>query len=95
LTALQFLGSTENGLGMPSITKWAQAQSARMQKNKAKSKTSVDSLMAGIDMMKLQAEMQQKMAAAKTDEERDLIQQEMQTASSASLLKIMWTTTVV
>ena len=95
LTALQFLGSTENGLGMPSITKWAQGQSARINKSKAKSKTNMAGLMAGMDMMKLQSEMQQKMAAATTDEERAQIQQELAEASSASLLALMWTTTVV
>jgi hypothetical protein len=89
------LGSTENGLGMPSITKWATAQSARMEKNKAKSKTNIDSLMAGMDMMKLQAEFQSKMQTATTDQEREQLQKELQDASSASLLKIMWTTTVV
>lgn len=80
---------------MPSITKWAKAQSARMEKSKAKNKTSIAGLRAGIDMMKLQSEMQQKMAAATTDEERAQIEQELAEASSASLLKIMWTTTVV
>jgi hypothetical protein len=89
------LGSTENGLGMPSITKWATAQSARMEKNKTKSKTNIDSLMAGMDMMKLQAEFQSKMQTATTDQEREQLQKELQDASSASLLKIMWTTTVV
>jgi hypothetical protein len=95
LTALQFLGSTESGVGMPSITKWAQAQSARMDKNKAKNKTKINTLMVGMDMMKLQNEMEQQMAAAKTDEERTKIQQDMHEASSATLLKILWLTTVV
>lgn len=71
---LQFLDSTENGLGMPSITKWSQAQLACIKK-KVKSKTNMaDFVIACMDMVKIQSELQQKTAAATTDKERAQIQ---------------------
>ena len=45
--------------------------------------------------MKLQAEAQQKMKQADTDEERQQIQQDLQKRSVDVLLRVMWTTTTV
>ena len=45
--------------------------------------------------MKLQQELEQKMAAAKTDEEKAAVAKEMEDASVNILLRVLWTTTVV
>ena len=46
-------------------------------------------------MMKLQKEFEERLQNATSDTERARIQVEMEEASSATLLKIFWTTTVV
>ena len=95
LTAVQFLGSVDSGIGLPSISRWASAHSARLKEKRAKNKNMVDGLTVGIDMMTIQAQMEQKMQQAKTDAEREGVYTEMEKAASEALLKVMWTTTVV
>ena len=45
--------------------------------------------------MTVQAQFEQRLKEAKTDEERAAIQADMEKAASETLLKVMWTTTVV
>lgn len=66
-----------------------------MNKKKQANKTQMDTLLASLDMMKMQAHYAQKMEAAKDDNERAEIQKELEEASAATMLKIMWTTSVV
>lgn len=95
LTAIQFLGSGDSGIGLPSISRWASARSARIKEKRARNRNSVDGVLSGIDMMTIQTQLEQKMQGAKTDAERGAIRMEMEKAASESLLKIMWTTCVV
>ena len=95
LAAVQFLGSLESGLGMPSISKWAEAQQAHLETSRAANKAQVAALTSGFEIMKLQAEYQQKMEAAETDEERVKIEKELAGASAAIMLRVVWTTAVV
>jgi curved DNA-binding protein CbpA len=94
-TALQFLGSIESGIGMPSIGKWAKAQKATRKQKKAGQKNQSESWMATFDAMKLQREYQQKIQEAKTDEEIVALQKELEEATQATMLRIIWTTTAV
>jgi hypothetical protein len=95
LAAIQFIGSAESGIGMPSIGKWAANQKAKLDSKSEKNKNQMDTLRTGIGMMTLQAKFAQRLAEAKTDEEKKAIQDEMETAMSTTMLKILWTTTVV
>ena len=52
-------------------------------------------MMATLDAMKIQAAYQEKLQKAATDEEKTKIQQEMARATQDTMLKIIWTTTVV
>ena len=90
---MQFLGSTESGVGMPSIGKWAEAQKAGAKMKRAENKNQFETLMATVDAMKIQAEYQQKMAQAATDEEKVNLQREMEEASQHTMLRIIWATT--
>lgn len=94
-TALQFLGSNESGIGMPSIGKWAEAQKATRKQKKAGKKNQSESWMATLDAMKLNREYQQKMQEAKTEEEKVALQNELEEATQATMLRIIWTTTAV
>jgi len=95
VTALQFLGCTESGIGMPSISKWATAQQARSKMSKVESKGQFDTMMASLDAMKIQQEYQAKLAKAETDGEKMKLEHEMQKATQGVMLKIIWTTTTV
>jgi len=54
-----------------------------------------DGMKAGIDMMKMQQEAQEKMAKAQTDEERAQITNDLQDKAVAIMLRVLWTTTTV
>mmetsp|Transcript_7093 Transcript_7093/g.12831 ORF Transcript_7093/g.12831 Transcript_7093/m.12831 type:complete len:555 (-) Transcript_7093:96-1760(-) len=95
LSAVQFLGSNESGIGMPSIGDWAKGRKAKMTTSGDKSKNQVETLKAGMTMMQMQAKAQAEMEQAKTEEEKKKIQERLQKEMSASMLNVMWTTTVV
>jgi len=95
LSAHQFLGAMDSGVGMPSIAKWGKAQYAKMEQSADSTKNKRDGLVAGMKMMTLQQKAAQDMENAKTDEERKKIQTEMENAQVVGMLSIMWITTVV
>jgi hypothetical protein len=95
VTALQFLGSADSGLGMPSIAKWAEGKKARNRMAKVGNKIQWETMMAAVDGMKVQQEYQQKLSAAKTPEERAQLEHEMQVATTSIMLRIIWTMTSV
>lgn len=92
---IMFEGSSDGGQGLPGLSKWASAQKAKMDSSQFHNKNKMETMRAGIDMMKLQGELKQKLAAAKTDEEKEKVEKELQDASIGILLRILWTTAVV
>jgi hypothetical protein len=80
---------------MPSISKWAQAQKARMEQNRAKNKTRGQTFSAGMEMMKLQRDYEEKLQTTTNDLERAQLQAALEEAGSETMLKMLWTTTVV
>lgn len=95
LSACQFLGAIDSGVGMPSIAKWAKGHYAKVEKSADNSKAKRDGLMAGMKMMTLQQKAAQELAEAKTEEERMEKQAAMEEAQVSGMLNLMWTTTVV
>ena len=95
LTALQFLGSADSGIGLPSIARWAAGRKAKMKATTAEGKNAIEGLTSGIDIMQLQANCEQKMKEAKTDDERANLTKEMEKATAENMLKVLWTTLVV
>lgn len=95
MLAIMFEGSVDSGIGLPSLSKWAARQQATLEKKKTLQQTQMDQLKAGLDMMKLKAELDQKMAAATTEEEKEALAKQAQEDVQAILLRVMWTTTVV
>lgn len=95
VTAVQFLGSAESGVGMPSIGKWAEGQKAGAKKSKAGNKNQFETLMATMDAMKIQAEYAEKINKAESDDEKASLQREMAEATTMTMLKIIWSTTSV
>jgi X-domain of DnaJ-containing len=95
LLAIQYQGSINSGQGLPSVSKWAERQKASMDKQSYSNKNKMDTLKAGIDMLKLQQEAQVKLQAATTDEEKERVTRELEEHSVGILLRVLWTTTVV
>ncbi|KAL7461338.1 hypothetical protein ACHAXS_001757, partial [Conticribra weissflogii] len=95
LSAHQFLGSLDSGIGMPSIAKWAKGHAASMERQGETSKAKRDGLIAGMKMMTMQQTAAKDIAAATTEEERKAKMDEMEEKMTTGMLGVMWTTTVV
>ena len=95
LTAQQFLGSTDSGVGMPSIAKWAKGHWAQLQKFDDANKAKRDGLVAGVKMMAVQQKAAQNIAEAKTDKEKAAAEKEMEDAMAPSMINVVWTLSVV
>jgi hypothetical protein len=95
VTAVQFLGSADSGLGLPSIAKWADGRKAGNRMAKAGTKNQWETMMATMDAMKVQAEYQAKLESATSDEEKRKLEMEMANATTSIMLRIIWTTTTV
>jgi len=95
VTASQFLGTSESGVGLPSVSAWAAGKKAAMGKQRKLNKAKIDQLKVGLAAMKLQQQAQKDLENAKTDEERKAIEEKLQKDSVQFVLQVMWTTTVV
>lgn len=95
LSAHQFLGATDSGVGMPSIAKWAKGHYAKMEQSSDTSKAKRDGLMAGMKMMTMQQKAANELAEAKTEEERKEKEAAVEQVQVSGMLSVMWTTTVV
>ncbi len=85
----------DSGVGLPSVAKWAKSHQAALKRSSEDTRNKFKNIHAGIDILTLQAKFQQKLEQAKTDDEKKAIEEEFQTASTATLLNVFWTTTVV
>lgn len=95
LSATQFLGSLDSGIGMPSITKWVKAKSAKFRENKNGTNAQINTLQAAILTMKRSKDAEIAMSAARTQGERNAIAEEMAKEHLAIMLQVMWTMTTV
>ncbi len=80
---------------MPSITKWAKGKAASMQKNSNTKQSKIDTLLAGMNMMKLTAKAEQDINRALTNEERKKIVERFAKDQIAVTLQILWTVTAI
>ena len=85
----------DSGIGLPSISKWAAGKNASRKKRKQRQQNQMEMLMGAMDAMKVNAEFQQKMQQAQNDGQRMALQKEMEEATQNTMLKVIWTTTVV
>lgn len=93
--AVIYEGSLDSGHGLPSIAKWAAKTQASVEAKHTEQKGKMEQLRAGLDMMKIQAEVQEKLAKATTDEEKAALNDKLTNASIEIMLRVLWTTTVV
>lgn len=96
LTALQFLGSNDSGIGFRSVGKWAKGKKATSKLGFTKTKNAFQTLAAGLESAKVQSEYENKLEAAALDEEKtEQLKQERDNASIEIMMKIIWTNTSV
>ena len=95
LMAVIYEGSLDSGHGLPSIAKWAAKTQASLASKNVEQKGKIEQLRAGFDMMKVQAEIQEKLAKATTDEEKAALNDKLANASIDLMLRVLWTTMVV
>jgi len=90
LASAQFLGALDSGIGMPGISKWAEAAYASM-------KSEQDRFMAKMDTTSAAVEVASKGMAVQTKEDMTSQEKEKQLEEEMfpSVLKLMWATTVV
>lgn len=93
--AVIYEGSLDSGHGLPSIAQWAAKTQASFEAKNTEQKGKMEQLRAGLDMMKIQAEVQEKLAKATTDEEKAALNDKLTNASIEIMLRVLWTTTVV
>lgn len=90
-----YQGSINSGQGLPSVSKWAERQKAALNKKGEANQNKVETLRAGIEMLKLQNDLAMKLQTAKTEEQKQAVAKELEDASVGIMLRVMWTTTVV
>lgn len=95
LSAVQFLGSRDSGVGMPSISHWAKSHYAGMKQGNLERHAKMDTMVAGMNMMKVQQKAAEKAAKATTESQRKLADTENEQNVHEGMLNMMWTTTVV
>jgi len=95
LMAIQYQGSMNSGQGLPSVSKWAERQHASMEKQAYSNKNKMQMLKAGLEMVKMQKELQVKMEQATTEEEKANLARQLEENALTTLLLVLWTNTVV
>jgi len=95
VTATQFLGSKESGIGMPSISTWAKSKQAHIKRKRVGTKNNAESAVAAADIMETEDEYKQKMEAATSDDEKAVLLNELEEKTQDITLRIIWTTNVV
>lgn len=95
LAAVQFLGSKDSGIGIPSVKKWASGKVAGTRMFGRKNKNQWKSKAATLDIMRVQSEYQKKIEFATSEVEKQHLEQEMATVSTNVMMRIIWTTTSV
>lgn len=95
LAAVQFMGSKDSGIGMPSITKWASGKMAGTRMAKRRNKNKWESKAATLDIIMVQSEYRKKIDVAGSEEEKWQLEREMANACTDVMMRIIWTTTSV
>jgi len=95
LCAVEFLGSLDSGIGLPSVTHWARSRQAQSKRSTYKSSQCRNALFAGLSVLQTTYQYQQAIRTASTPDHRDRIHTDYRNHMAQSLLNVLWTTTVV
>ncbi|KAI2508257.1 hypothetical protein MHU86_6186 [Fragilaria crotonensis] len=95
IAAIQFLGSLTSGVGLPGMTAWAKKQQADLKKTAETSAFKVSRVVGDTDLQTVRAAISSSDFAYKSPEEQAQLQKELNEQLRATLLRSMWTTTVL
>jgi DnaJ-domain-containing protein 1 len=95
LSAAQFLGSLDSGIGMPSIAKWVKGKGAKLEKARTIGKAQSDSINAVLKTAEVTQNAEAAIARAKTGQEKIAIAEDLAKDQLSVMLQIMWTMTTV
>lgn len=95
LSAVQFLGSVDSGIGLPSIASWSKSYMAGWERYGSKQKQNREFLYAGLSQAQAAVKFQQAMASATSDSQKEEIEQVYKNEMAETLLNTLWTRTAV
>lgn len=90
LCALQFLGSTESGVGAPTVQKWAQRQKVSWMLSSAATAHTMETFAGNVHKVKLKHEASAKMKLATSKTEQESLTAELYRHIGRDVLTMMW-----
>jgi len=85
----------DSGIGMPSISEWANGQIAQIKKKHEQTKSKWNAIQAGMQMLQINEKSKEALEGASTDEARRNVESDLERDNLKILLQIMWTVTAV
>ncbi|GMI35084.1 hypothetical protein TeGR_g3918, partial [Tetraparma gracilis] len=96
LTAVEFLGAFDSGIGMPSIAKWAKSKGAGQKLNSTARKAEFEKMKTTLGAVNISMKVAKNLEEAKDDEQKKKqVEIDAQKELLPSLINIFWMTTVV
>ena len=95
IAAIQFLGSLNSGVGLPGMTEWAKKQHTDLKIAAEASAFKLSQVAGDMDLQAVHAAIKSIDFTHKSKEEQKQLQKELNEQLRGSLLKSMWTTTVL
>ena len=80
---------------MPSITKWAKGKASSIEKESKEKQSQIDTIRAGMNMMRLNAKAEEDIMNAISDDERKKIIEKYAKDQLALTLQILWTVSAI
>eukprot|EP00560_Eucampia_antarctica_P002794 CAMPEP_0197836832 /NCGR_PEP_ID=MMETSP1437-20131217/30178_1 /TAXON_ID=49252 ORGANISM="Eucampia antarctica, Strain CCMP1452" /NCGR_SAMPLE_ID=MMETSP1437 /ASSEMBLY_ACC=CAM_ASM_001096 /LENGTH=587 /DNA_ID=CAMNT_0043443329 /DNA_START=75 /DNA_END=1838 /DNA_ORIENTATION=- len=95
LSATQFIGSLDSGIGLPSIGMWAASRAATRELIKDTSRRQKKTIFAGLTMLQGHMKLQRELKKATQDDKKRKLEQAFQKEMAEAVLTALWTTTSV
>mmetsp|Transcript_31922 Transcript_31922/g.52673 ORF Transcript_31922/g.52673 Transcript_31922/m.52673 type:complete len:539 (+) Transcript_31922:152-1768(+) len=95
LSAIQFLGSVDSGLGMPSMTDWAKKQYSSLKEGTESSAFQMSHMAGSSDETVVKSAINCSEYVDKSPEEQKELQRKLQQEVRYNFVRSMWTTTVL
>jgi hypothetical protein len=95
LTAVEFQGALDSGVGMPSIVAWARSKKAGMGIGSAKRNAEMEQMRSTFGILKMTMDASKMMGKASSEDERRQVEVNAEMEMLPALVNLFWMTTVV
>lgn len=95
LSAAQFLGSFDSGIGMPSISKWAEKQMLGWKQTSSMTATKIEQFAGDVKATSLKHKAASTLISAEATGKRDSVAEELYESIGRDVLEMLWTRTAV